>query len=496
MGGMAGGAGNSGGNVPYIGLDLGTSAVKVVLVGDDQVIIDQESASLNVSRPRPLWSEQDPEDWWKAADTAMRALKARRAKEFSSVRGLGLSGQMHGATLLGSGDRVLRPAILWNDGRSGEECAELEKRVPALRTLAGNIAMPGFTAPKLVWVAKHEPATFAKVEKVLLPKDYLRLRMCGNYASDMSDSAGTLWMDVAGRDWSDEILAATGLKAARCRNFSKAPRPPESCCPMWPPPGASPATWSWPPGAGTMPPAPPAWAWSGPARPSSPWAPRVFTSYPATAIRPNPDGAVHTFCHCLPGTWHRMSVILSAASCLSWVVKLTGAADEASLLAEIEAAPFRDVRPIFLPYLSGERTPHNDPMAQGVFFGLTHETTRAELGRAVLEGVAYAFADGQDVLTAGKTPNQGGHPLSEAEPAASCGAESWHRFCRGPWCIGKGGKPDRRMAPPAWPASPIPARIRSRYAWPRRSSASWSRIPPCRIPTGRRSWSIESCITV
>ena len=378
--------------------------MKVVLVGDDQAIIDQESASLNVSRPHPLWSEQDPEDWWKAADTAMRALKARRAKEFSAVRAVGLSGQMHGATLLGQGDKVLRPAILWNDGRSGAECAELEKRVPTLRTLAGNIAMPGFTAPKLVWVAKHEPAVFAKVEKVLLPKDYLRLRMCGHYASDMSDSAGTLWMDVAGRKWSGEILAATGLKASTMPELFEGTQATGKL--------SSQVATAWGLSADTVVAAgggdnAAGAAGMGVVRPGE-----AFLSLGTSGVyfvsgdrySPNPDGAVHTFCHCIPATWHRMSVILSAASCLSWVVKLTGAADEASLLAEVEAAPVRDLRPIFLPYLSGERTPHNDPMAQGVFFGLTHETTRAELGRAVLEGVAYAFADGQDVLMAGKTP--------------------------------------------------------------------------------------------
>lgn len=390
--------------MPYLGLDLGTSAVKILLVGDDQTIIDQESAPLTVSRPRPLWSEQDPEAWWAAADTAMRALRARRAKEFTGVKAIGLSGQMHGATLLGAGNRVLRPAILWNDGRSAAECAELEKRLPGIRTIAGNIAMPGFTAPKLLWVARHEPDTFAGVEKVLLPKDWLRLRMCGNYASDLSDASGTLWLDVAARKWSGEILAACGLKQTSMPELFEGTAATGKLLPHVA------AIWGLP--SDTLVAAGGGDNAAGAAGMGVVRSGEAFLSLGTSGVyfvagdryAPNPDGAVHTFCHCLPGAWHRMSVILSAASCLSWVVKLTGAADEASLLAEIEASPFRTVRPIFLPYLSGERTPHNDPLAQGVFFGMTHETTRADLGRAVLEGVAFAFADGQDALMAGKTP--------------------------------------------------------------------------------------------
>jgi xylulokinase len=390
--------------VPYLGIDLGTSSVKILLVGEDQAILDQETAPIKVSRPRPLWSEQDPEDWWKAVDTAMRALRARRAKEFSGVKALGLSGQMHGATLLGRGDKVLRPAILWNDGRSWAECAELERRVPSLRTLTGNIAMPGFTAPKLLWVANHQPDVFSQVEKVLLPKDYLRLRMCGTFASDMSDSSGTLWMDVGGRKWSPELVAACGLQPSAMPELFEGTQPTGTLLPhvaaVWGlPHDAVVAAGGGDNAAGAV--------GVGVVRPRE-----AFLSLGTSGVyfvagdsySPNPEGAVHTFCHCLPGSWHRMSVILSAASCLSWVTRISGASNEDSLLAEIEASPFRERRPMFLPYLSGERTPHNDPQAQGVFFGLTHETTRADLGRAVLEGVAYAFADGQEVLLAGRTP--------------------------------------------------------------------------------------------
>jgi xylulokinase len=412
--------------MPYIGLDLGTSGVKAVLVGDDQSIVDQESAPLQVSRPRPLWSEQDPEDWWKAADQAMRGLRARRSREFTGVKALGLSGQMHGATLLGAGNQVLRPAILWNDGRSGAECAELEKRVPDLRMISGNIAMPGFTAPKLAWVAKHEPGVFARIEKVLLPKDYLRMRLSGGFASDMSDSSGTLWMDVGARKWSPELLSATGLKMSAMPELFEGTQATGKLLPhvaaTW---GLSADTLVAAGGGDNAAGA----AGMGIARPGEAFL-SLGTSgvYFVAADRyaPNPDGAVHTFCHCLPASWHRMSVILSAASCLSWVVKLTGAADEASLLAEVEATPIREVRPIFLPYLSGERTPHNDPHAQGIFFGMTHETTRGDLGRAVLEGVAYAFADGQDVLLAG---GDGKHPIKEVSViGGGARSELWGRI--------------------------------------------------------------------
>ena len=198
----------------YLGIDLGTSGVKVVLVDDDQTVIDQATAPLEVSIPRPLWSEQDPDAWWRATCDAVAALRKDRPDDLRAVRGIGLSGQMHGATLLDTEDRVLRPAILWNDGRSAAECAELERRVTDSRTITGNLAMPGFTAPKLLWVANHEPEVFSRTAKVLLPKDYVRLRMTGSYASDMSDSAGTLWLDVAGRRWSDDMLAATGLPAS------------------------------------------------------------------------------------------------------------------------------------------------------------------------------------------------------------------------------------------------------------------------------------------
>ncbi len=386
----------------YLGIDLGTSGVKVLLVDDQQHVAAQASAALTVERPKPLWSEQDPESWWRATCAAIAQLRQQSSARLEAVRGIGLSGQMHGATLLDERDRVLRPAILWNDGRSIAQCVELERRAQRSREITGNLAMPGFTAPKLLWVAEHEPDVFRRVARVLLPKDYIRLRLSGSHCSDMSDAAGTLWLDVGKRAWSAEMLAATGLSEKAM------PRLFEGSAPTGTLLRGVADEWGVRPGV----------IIAGGAGDNAAGAVGVGVTQPGEAFlslgtsgvyfvagdrfAPNPRRGVHAFCHCLPGAWHQMSVILSAASCISWAAAVTGASSEAALLAEIEAED-RDPALIFLPYLSGERTPHNDPDAKGVFFGLTHDTTRADLGRAVLEGVAFALADGQDALLASGT---------------------------------------------------------------------------------------------
>ncbi|WP_207458358.1 xylulokinase [Azospirillum sp. SYSU D00513] len=382
----------------HLGIDLGTSGVKAVLIDGKQRLVGQATAPLEVSRPQPLWSEQDPEDWWAATRQAIAELRRLHPDAMAAVRGIGLSGQMHGATLLDAGDRVLRPAILWNDGRSGAECAELERRVPGLRAITGNRAMPGFTAPKLLWVANHEPEVFRATAKVLLPKDYLRLRMTGTHASDLSDSAGTLWVDVAKRCWSAEMLAATGLTEFHMPRLYEGSDATGTLLPDVAAEWGVPADAVVAAGAGD----------------NAAGAVGVGVVAPGTAFlslgtsgvlfvsgdrfAPNPERGVHAFCHALPSRWHQMSVILSAASCLTFAARLTGAPDEATLLREAEAHAEDIGSLVFLPYLSGERTPHNDPHAKGVFFGLTHETNRAALALAVLEGVAFAFADGLAVL--------------------------------------------------------------------------------------------------
>ncbi len=378
----------------YLGIDLGTSGVKAIVADAEQTVRATFTAPLTVSRPRPLWSEQDPAGWWRATDTAVRA--ALRDVDGRAVEAVGLSGQMHGATLLADDDAVLRPAILWNDGRSERACARLTEREPRLPAITGNLAMPGFTAPKLVWVAEHEPEVFARVARVLLPKDYLRLRMTGEYLSDRSDSAGTLWLDVARRDWSDELLAATGLPRAAMPGLVEGSDPAGTLraevAEAWglrrvPVAGGAGDQAAGAIGAGVI-----------DGRRASLALGTSGVLFVADAEhRAAPERAVHAFCHCLPATWHRMSVILSAASCLAWAAPLLGFRDVPALLAAVEAENTpSDV--LFLPYLSGERTPHNDASARGVFFGLHHDTTPAALGRAVLEGVAYAFADAREVL--------------------------------------------------------------------------------------------------
>jgi xylulokinase len=378
----------------YLGIDIGTSCVKAVLVDASGVVVDQASTALTVSRPHPLWSEQDPADWWAATNGSVAALNPGLRR---SVRAIGLAGQMHGATLLGKDRRALRPAILWNDGRSAAECVALEARISDLGQITGNRAMPGFTAPKLDWVRTHEPDVFAATDMVLLPKDYVRLRMTGDTASDMSDSAGTLWMDVAARDWSDTMLAATHLGRANMPTLHEGTAVTgqlrAELAEAWGMARVPVAAGGGDNAAGAV--------GVGVVRPGD-----AFLSLGTSGVlflandgyRPNPAGGVHSFCHALPNRWHQMSVILSAASCVDWAARLCGVADAASLFALVEARGLPTTTEMFLPYLSGERTPHNDPDAKGVMFGLTHETDTAALGQAVLEGVAFAFRDGLDAL--------------------------------------------------------------------------------------------------
>ncbi|WCE32518.1 xylulokinase [Vibrio sp. SCSIO 43137] len=388
----------------YIGIDLGTSGVKVILMDDSGQLICSATEPLEVSRPQQLWSEQDPEQWWNATCSAFSTLKQK--SDLSLVKGIGLSGQMHGAVLLDNKGAVLRPAILWNDGRSYKECSELEQQVPLSREITGNIMMAGFTAPKLKWVQKNEPELFGKIHKVLLPKDYLRYRLSGDFASDMSDSAGTMWLDVARRDWSDDLLAACGLSRQQM------PKLYEGCevtnylssklSEKWGIPEVAIAAGAGDNAAGAV--------GVGIVEPGqamlSLGTSGVYFSV-SDGFSSNPDSALHSFCHALPGTWHTMSVTLSAASCLDWVASLTGQKVVGLMLAETEqkANPHSDV--VFLPYLSGERTPHNDPKAKGVFFGMTHDTSKADLVQAVLEGVGFALADGLDALhEAGEKPEE------------------------------------------------------------------------------------------
>lgn len=386
----------------YIGIDLGTSGVKAILLDEQGTVLASQTEKLTVSRPHPLWSEQDPEQWWQATDRAMKGLGQQHSLQ--GVKALGIAGQMHGATLLDKQQRVLRPAILWNDGRCAQECELLEAQVKTSRQITGNLMMPGFTAPKLLWVQRHEPEIFRQVDKVLLPKDYLRLRMTGDFASDMSDAAGTMWMDVAKRDWSDEMLAACHLSR------DNMPALYEGCditghllpavASAWNMPAVPVVAGGGDNAAGAV---GVGMADAGQAMLSLGTSGVYFAV--SEGFLGKPESAVHSFCHALPGRWHLMSVMLSAASCLDWAARLTGLTTVPALISAAESAD-NQADPIwFLPYLSGERTPHNNPQAKGVFFGLTHQHGPAELARAVLEGVGYALADGMDVVHAcGVTP--------------------------------------------------------------------------------------------
>lgn len=380
----------------YLGLDIGTSGVKAVLVDDAQSVVDQASASLEASRPQPLWSEQDPAAWWRATNEAVLKLDSKKRE---AVKAIGLSGQMHGATCLDKEDKIIRPAILWNDGRSGENCQTMMAEMPSLTDITGNLAMPGFTAPKLHWMREHEPDNFKRIKKVLLPKDYVRFLMSGVYASDLSDSAGTLWLDVAKRDWSDDVLELTGLDHTHMPELFEGSEATAKLkaevAAVWGMGQVPIAAGGGDNAAGAV--------GSGVVNPGE-----GFVSLGTSGVvfladdkyRPNTDGAVHTFCHALPKLWHQMSVILSAASAVDFVSRIAGFENEVALYEQTAAAKTSSQGAMFLPYLSGERTPHNDPKAKGSFFGLTHEDTPLTLGQAALEGVAFALADGVDVLKA------------------------------------------------------------------------------------------------
>lgn len=383
----------------YLGLDLGTSEIKVVIIDDAGTLVASEGEPLTVQRPHPQWSEQDPDQWWSATNRAIDRLRARHADVWPAIRAIGLSGQMHGAVLLDAQDTVLRPAILWNDTRSAEECERLTRQAPSLHQIAGNLAMPGFTAPKLLWVAKHEPEIFARVKTVLLPKDYLRLLMSGEKVSDMSDAAGTLWLDVAKRDWSDTLLAACGLTRGHMPALVEGSAPSAllraDVANAW---GLSPSVVIAGGGGDNAASAVGIGAVNtGDAFISLGTSGVIFAVN--ARFSPNPQSAVHAFCHALPGRWHQMSVMLTAASALRWLCQILHI-DEPTLLAEVAQLSLEEQRraPIFLPYLSGERTPHNDPIASGSFHGLTHSTERAALGYAVLEGVAFGLDDGLAVM--------------------------------------------------------------------------------------------------
>ena len=390
-----------------IGIDASTTATKAVLIDEAGAVRGVGVAEYGFEVPQPGWSEQSPDLWWDGAVAAIRSVLATAGVEGAEVVAIGLTGQMHGLVLLDRADAVLRPAILWNDQRTAAECDAIRAAVGAERLIAitGNDALTGFTAPKLVWVRDHEPDVWDRIAHVLLPKDYVRLRLTGGHAMDKADGAGTILFDLAARDWSPEVLAALEIDRA------------------WMPP-----TFEGPETTGTV--SADAAAATG-LRVGTPvvagggdqaanavgvgvvdpgsMALSLGTSgvvFAATdrAIH-EPRGIVHAFCHAVPGRWHLMSVMLSAAGSLRWFRDtLAPGEDFGALAARAAEVPAGSDGLLFLPYLTGERSPHPDPLARGAFVGLTVGHDRRHLTRAVLEGVAFGLRDGLDLMTAAGMP--------------------------------------------------------------------------------------------
>ena len=356
-----------------VGLDVGTTGVKALALSPDGEVVGRAEEGYPLSVPRPGWAEQDPDDWVQAAERALERLGSRGER-------VGLSGQMHGLVALDSERRVIRPAILWNDQRTAAECAEIEERIGLERLieLTGNRALPGFTAPKLLWLRRHEPDAYERIAHVLLPKDYVRLRLYDELATDAADASGTLLFDVAGRRWSEEVLEALELAPEWL------PRVGESTEVAGAGDQAAGAV-----GVGVVAP--------GPASIVLGTSGVVFA--PLEGFVHDPEGRAHVFCHAVPGAWHAMGVMLTAAGSMSWF-RHTLAPDAAygALDPEAEAWEPGVEGLLFAPYLAGERTPHADPNARAAFVGLSLRHDRGALVRAVLEGVAYGLRDSLELL--------------------------------------------------------------------------------------------------
>lgn len=382
----------------YLGIDLGTTSLKVILVDDKLNCIATESVALNISRPHPLWSEQNPIDWWNALNLVMKNLRNKFPVELKKIKSIGFSGQQHGAVLLDNKGNVLRPAILWNDGRSCDECLELMKKIPDAAQIVGTIIMPGFTAPKLLWIKKHEPDIFKKINKILLPKDYLRFMMSCEFATDLSDASSTAWLDIKKRKWSNELLSACDLTIHHMPELFEGNevtgKIKKSIASEW---GLN-ETVKLVAGAGDN---------AASAISMGSINPNVaYLSLGTSATffiasekyQPNPPAAIHTWCHAVPNYWHHIAVHLNGASNIAWWTNLLGLSIGELLASTHENNKSHNNNLIFLPYLSGERTPHNNPHATGAFFGMTHDTDKAAMTMAILEGTIFGIALGYEAL--------------------------------------------------------------------------------------------------
>ncbi len=395
-----------------VGIDVGTTGVKALAITPAGAVVARAERAYPLAVPAPGWSEQDPEAWWEASRDALEEVSAGR-----EVAGIGLSGQMHGLVCLDDADRVIRPAILWNDQRTAAECAEIEQAVGLERLIAltGNRALTGFTAPKLLWLRRHEPGSFARIARICLPKDYVRLRLTGEWAIDVADASGTLLLDVGRRTWSETVVAELGLDRAWLPPVLESPAVSghtEDGIPVAAGAGDCAAAAV---GVGVVDP--------GPVSVVLGTSGVVFATLPG--YQPDPEARVHSFCHAVPGRWHAMGVMLSAAGSLQWLHDVLGPdLDFAALVAEAGRWEPGAEGLLFLPYLQGERTPHADPDARGAFTGLSLRHDRAALVRAVLEGVAFGLRDSLELLR-----ELGAAPAVARASGGGARSELWLQIC-------------------------------------------------------------------
>jgi len=385
----------------FLGIDVSTTSAKALLVDFSGQVVSSASTDLSISTPRPLWSEQDPYEWWQATSNSIRQALLQAGAPAESVRAIGLTGQMHGLVLLDTEGKVLRPAILWNDQRTAQECEEITQKLgfDRLLRLTGNKALTGFTAPKILWVRKNEPEVYARIAHILLPKDYVRYRLTGDFAVDKADGAGMLLFDLERRDWSPEVLKALNIPAAWLPKTYEGPEVTgvvssaaaeiTGLCAGTPVVGGGGDQAAQAVGVGAVEP--------GIVALTLGTSGVVFASTPEPFIEP--EGRLHAFCHSVPDTWHLMGVMLSAAGSLRWYrdTLSTGCSYD-DLIAPAASVPPGSEGLLFLPYLTGERTPHPDPLARASFVGLTVRHTQAHMTRSVLEGVAFGLRDSMELV--------------------------------------------------------------------------------------------------
>ncbi len=397
-----------------LGLDIGTTGARALLCNETGQVLAVATAEYPLSTPQPLWSEQNPEDWWRGACEALRSVVAQAGVAPEQIAGLGLTGQMHGSVFLDEHDQVIRPALLWNDQRTAAECAEITQRVGAERliAIAGNPALTGFQAPKILWLRNHEPEQYARVAQVLLPKDYIRRRLTGVSATDAADAAGTLLLDLRRRDWSDDILTALDIPRAWLPRVFEGPAVTGGLTPSVAADLGLPAGLPVIAGGGDNAAAAVGAGIVQPGIVSSSIGTSGVIFAHADEIALDPQGRLHTFCHSVPGRYHLMAVTLAAGGSFRWFRDTLRAVTGQNLSYDDLTALAASVPPgaeglIFLPYLSGERTPHLDPLARGAFIGLTARHTVAHMARAVMEGVVFSLRDGLEIMRSlGIAPGQ------------------------------------------------------------------------------------------